>query len=210
MRTVTGAGRQLVEGPQRLLDRAPPGPSRSQRRAGTVQLVEQLLERREAVVALENHVHRVRHALSDLLEQPVHRFGHRMPMVVEDAALTRRRLHVRSTRQVHRADAMRGQGRDERLRVVAQVAAVGHHVVEVQEQIRGAGVQEAKQPLPFRSIAGRRIDQRCHVFHHGMAAHVPAGTMDVLCRRLQRERRARRGGEVPQLDAAGADECEVL
>ena len=133
-------------------------PAGGQSHAGAIDLAEQRVEGGERAVALEDHVERMRHARADPLEKRIDVVGHGVPMVVEHPPLAGLRRDLDAAGDVDGPDAMGGQRVDERRGVVAQVAAVGDQVVQVEQQIAARRVEQRQQPgFSDRSLPGGSI-----------------------------------------------------
>ena len=86
--------------------RHPPGSATRERRAGAIELVEQVTERRKRAIPLEHDIHRVSHGFTDDLQQRIDRIRHVVQVVVEPSLVASRRPDRRAAGDMDDADAL--------------------------------------------------------------------------------------------------------
>src|SRR5215831_13118331 len=167
----------------RVLAAAP----RGERCADAVELVEQDRYGRKGAVALQHYGERLRGSRGDLAEEVVDRLVDGVQVVVEQVALVAvRRRDPAAARDMNAADPIERNSRQEVERIETEVGRIGMEIVQVEQQ-------------PAAAVRHRR---------HG--ADDCGGLAQVARRALGRGLAARRRGEMPDLNAAGAHEGEVL
>src|SRR5215831_7078471 len=191
----------------RVLAAAP----RGERCADAVELVEQDRYGRKGAVALQHYGERLRGSRGDLAEEVVDRLVDGVQVVVEQVALVAvRRRDPAAARDMNAADPIERNSRQEVERIETEVGRIGMEIVQVEQQPAAAVRHDARDPIWLAQAAAGRLDQGCDVLHRRHGADDCGGLAQVARRALGRGLAARRRGEMPDLNAAGAHEGEVL